>query len=417
MMPSFVLPGGFRGEAETDHFDLLQVGWTHLLPAVSGLGVIEVRYGYSTAHLDTRTSATGLSRTELLGGEVTGAPPLANLAVRTRHGMEGAWQPAVFRLMGTRHQLVAGGGWKRSEPRNRFTAPSDMNLITAGGAPALVVELNTPLDSRESVRSFTSYVADHLGLTPSLSADVGALADFSRGSLPAQSSPAGAFTPARTFTGQPDAIAWNNVSPRAGLAWQIPRSHGVVLRGTYLRLYPALAGRYLDFGNPNSLGGSVYQWLASPANGPFSPAVRGALLLRFGGPYASLAPTLGRPYSDEFNIGAEFHAGSRSVVSIQLFRRDDKNRIAAIDTGVPARAFTPSSVPDPGPDGIPGTFDDQRLTVYAQNPATLGQDRYLLTNPAGLRMLNAGVVAQASTEWRAVHLSRLLCGGEVVRTD
>jgi hypothetical protein len=45
-----------------------------------------------------------------------------------------------------------------------------------------------------------------------------------------------------------------------------------------------------------------------------------------------------------------------------MFRRDDKNRIAAIDTGVPAQAFTPVSILDPGPDGIPGAFDDQRLT-------------------------------------------------------
>jgi hypothetical protein len=87
-----------------------------------------------------------------------------------------------------------------------------------------------------------------------------------------------------------------------------------------------------------------------------------------------------------------------------LFRRDDKNRIAAIDTGVPAQAFTPVSILDPGPDGIPGTFDDQRLTVYAQNPATLGQDQYLLTNPAGLRMLHAGVQAEAGTQWRGLAL-------------
>jgi hypothetical protein len=46
MAPSFVLPGGFPGQPETDHLDFLQVGWTHLLPATYDLGVIEVRYGY-----------------------------------------------------------------------------------------------------------------------------------------------------------------------------------------------------------------------------------------------------------------------------------------------------------------------------------------------------------------------------------
>jgi hypothetical protein len=279
-----------------------------------------------------------------------------------------------------------------------------MNLVTANRLPAFRVEFNTPLDSHDVVRSFSSYFADHVSLTPSLSLDLGAFADFSRGSLPAQSSPAGAFTPARTFGAQPDLIVWNSLSPRAGFAWQVPYSHGLVLRGTYFRLYPPLAGRYLDFGNPNSLGGGEYQWIASNSNGSFEPGEQGSLLLRFGGPYSSISPTLRRPDSEELDIGAEFPLAPRSIASIHLFRRDDKNRIAAIDTGVPAQAFTPVSILDPGPDGIPGTFDDQRLTVYAQIPATLGQDRYLLTNPAGLRMLNIGLLAEAGTEWRRLTL-------------
>jgi len=398
MAPSFVLPGGFPGQPETDRFDFLQLGWTHLWPAASFAGVIEVRYGYSSARLDTSTSSSGQSRIELLGGAVSGAPPLANLAARPRQEVAAAWQPAALGAFGARHRMVAGGGWKTSAPRNRFTTPSNMNLITANGVPALVMEFNTPLDSREIVRSFSGFVKDHVSLTPSLSLDLGALADFSRGSLPAQSSPA------RTFAAQPDLIAWNSLSPRAGFAFQVPHSHGLVFRGTYFRLYAPLAGRYLDFGNPNSLGGSVYQWIPANPDSPFQPGQQGNLLARFGGPYSSISPTLSRPHSDEFDIGAELPFARRSVASLQLFRRDDKDRIAAIDTGVPAQAFTPVTILDPGPDGIPGTFDDQQLTVYAQNPATLGQDRYLLTNPAGLRMLHAGVLAEAGTEWRRLTL-------------
>jgi hypothetical protein len=59
---------------------------------------------------------------------------------------------------------------------------------------------------------------------------------------------------------------------------------------------------------------------------------------------------------------------------------------------------------DPGPDGIPGTFDDGRLTVWEQTPETFGQDRYLLTNPPGLRMLNEGLVAEIGSAWRGVTL-------------
>jgi hypothetical protein len=394
MTPSYMLPEGFQGEGEVDHLDFLQAGWTRLLPAA---GALELRYGYSTAHLDTKINDGGSSSsTELLGGQVTGAPPLANLAVRTRQEIQGVWQPGVLRAWGARHQLVGGAGWKSSRPRNRFTAPPGPQLITVGGMPAMLMELNTPLDSPEQIRSFTSFAADHISWTNSLSLDLGIMADLARGSVPRQSSPAGAFTPARNFAGQADAIVWNSLSPRAALAWDVPHSHGLVLRGAYFRLYTPLAGRMLDFGNPNSLGGSLYQ-----ASG------EERLLVRFGGPYSSISPSLQRPYSDEFDVGSEFHITPRSLVSAHLFRRDDKDRIAAIDTGVPPQAFTPVSILDPGPDGIAGNFDDQTLTVYAQNPSTLGQDRYLLTNPAGLRMQNTGLLVEAGTQWRelALHAS------------
>src|SRR5207253_11276313 len=54
----------------------------------------------------------------------------------------------------------------------------------------------------------------------------------------------------------------------------------------------------------------------------------------------------------------------------------------------------------PGPVGIIGTFDDRQLTVYDQIPTTLGQNWYLLTNPAGLRMLSTGLTAEAGFEWK-----------------
>lgn len=398
--PVSVPPSGFPGGSETDHLDFLQLGWTHLLSGAVGLGALEIRYGFSAGHLDTATLPAGYSRVEILDGSVTGAPPLANLAVRPRQEIAAAWQPPGVNAAGVRHQFAAGGGYKTSGPRNRFTTPSDVNLITAGGVPAYALEFNTPLNSRETVRSFSAYFSDHISLMRSLRLDVSALADFSRGSLPGQSSPPGHFAPERTFAAQPDLIVWNSISPRAGFAWQVPHVHGLTFRASYSRLDGPLAGRYLDFGNPNALGGSAYRWVASNAGEPFQSGEQGNLLLHFGGPYSSISPALRRPYSDEFNLGAEFSFARRSFASIHLFRRDEKDRVAAIDTGLPASAFTPVSIADPGPDGIPGTFDDQQLTVYAQNPATLGQDRYLLTNPAGLRALNTGLLAEVGAQWR-----------------
>ena len=259
LAPSFVLPGGFFGQPEEDHFDAIQAGWTHFLPAGSGAGSIEVRYGYSVAHLDTRTSPTGQSRVELLGGAITGSPPLANLAVRTRHEIAGSWQPALQRVGTTRHQIAAGGSWKISEPRNRFGSPSDSNLITANAAPAFIVEFNTPVNSTARVSALAWYAADHITLQRSLSLDIGAVADLWRGSLPAQSSPAGSYAPTRNFAARNDLVDWKSLSPRAGFAWQVPRLRALTLRGSYSRRYAPMAG--------TSISGTRTAWQAAYTSG------------------------------------------------------------------------------------------------------------------------------------------------------
>ena len=407
LSPEFLLPDGVAGLNETDHLDFVQAGWTHVW-AASAAGTLQIRYGDSFAHLDTAPAVVtpiNQSSIEMAGGAVTGEPPLTNLAVRARQQIAAAWEPGSVRRAGANHQFMAGGGWRTSSPQNRYRTPSDLNLIRADGLPAEVVEFDTPLDSRERITSASVWATDHMNPVRRLTLDLGLMADFSRGGVPAQSSPFGIYTPARQVAAQSNLIAWNSVSPRAGLAWQVPHAHGLVMRGAFFRLYAPLAGRYLDYGNPNSLGGSVYQWNDLNGDGWFEPGEQGALLARCGGPYSSISPSLRRPYADEWNLGAEMPLPLSTLASIHLFRRDEKDRIAAIDTGVTPQDFTPVTILDPGPDGIPGTFDDQQLTVYAQNPATLGHDHYLLTNPPGLRTLNSGVNAQLRTAWRGITVS------------
>lgn len=410
MSPGFELADGFPGEAETDHLSFLQIGWTHQVPASAGLGALQVRYGYSAARFLTWTSsqtAPNQSRIELLGSTISGAPPLENLACRPRHEIAVAWQPAHLNTGDLHHQIAAGGNWNISSPRNRFTTPSDLNLITAAGTPAFVVEYNTPVDSHERLHAISAYFSDQLSFRNGVSFDAGVLAAVSRGSLPAQRSPAGSFTVPRNYSALGDLISWNSIAPRAGFTWRIPYSRGFVIRGTYRRLYSPLAGRYLDYANSNGLGGSVHQWVDRNADGWFQPNEQGALVLRFGGSYSSISPSLRRPYLDEFDVSSQLALTPKTSVGVQLFRRDEKHRIVAIDAGLGANAFAAVPILDPGPDAIPGTFDDQQLTVYQQNPATFGNDRYVLTNPPSLRTLNTGLVAELSSEWHGltVHAS------------
>ena len=418
MAPSFVSPYGFQNLSEADQFNFLQAGWSHTAPDTS-FGVVQARYQYSVAHLDTTPidpaiGGSSQSRIDLLGINATGVAPLANDASQTQQQANVFWQPVAFHALKSRHRIVAGAGFETSSPINRFSTPSDMNLISAAGVPAFAVQFDTPADSRSIIRSSTLTFADHIALGSTFSLDLGATADFSRGSLPAQTSPAGSFAPERAFAARSGLIAWNNISPRAGFAWLVPHGGGLVLRATYFRVYAPLAGRYLDFGNPNSLGASEYQWIDRSGDGLFQPSELGPVVQRFGGPYSSIAASLARPYADEFNVGAQIQPVRALDLSISFFRRDDKHRLAAINTGVPPSDFSPVSIIDPGSDGILGTFDDQSLTVYQQNPATFGQDRYVLTNPPDLRTLNKGAQAEIRTTWRNLFLDASFVAEESV---
>ena len=53
----------------------------------------------------------GPARIELQTGAIGGAPPLSDAGIRTRQGVEAAWQ-----LRAHRHQIVAGADWKSSSP-------------------------------------------------------------------------------------------------------------------------------------------------------------------------------------------------------------------------------------------------------------------------------------------------------------
>jgi hypothetical protein len=397
MLPALdINPYGFAGLGEVDHLDSIQNGWTHQFTG----NALQLRYQFVPTHLDTTDGAAGgQSKADLLNGIVVGPPPLTNLAIRTSQQLGAAFGTREIHS-GVMHRFAISSTIEWSKSTNRFRSPEDLLLITASGVPADVVELNAPLDSKGHVTSTRVYFQDSLRLASSFAVNVGVTADFSRGSLPAQSSPDGIYFAQRRFQASGDLMSWDTASPVVGFAFNVPGLTSLTLRGTYNRMYAPLAARYLDYGNPNSISGSVYQWVDGNGDGQFQPNERGMLLRRFGGNVSSIDTSLHRPYADEFKVAAEVALPWRTSAQIELYRRDDKNRIAAINTGVPASAYVPVVINDPGPDSIPGTFDDQQLTVWNQNPATFGNDRYLLTNPKGFRMLYEGLVARFATEHR-----------------
>ena len=155
----------------------MQAGWTR-----QGLarGSLALRYGYSETHLDTAATGpvTAQSRIDLETGVAGDTPPLANRAARTRHGLQAVFEPGEWTLAGRRHRFSMGGSWELADVRNRWSAPSDLNLITAKGAPAFVVVFTGGPESRARIQSAAAYVQDTIAIAPWLAADAGAAWGF-----------------------------------------------------------------------------------------------------------------------------------------------------------------------------------------------------------------------------------------------
>jgi hypothetical protein len=96
-----------------------------------------------------------------------------------------------------------------------------------------------------------------------------------------------------------------------------------------------------------------------------------------------------------YSLAAEVRLPLNLSFIARFFRQDEKERIAAVNTGAGPESWTPVRFHDPGPDGIYGTWDDNwKAVAYARDPASFGRDWFLLTNPKGLAMYNAAALGE-----------------------
>lgn len=374
-----------------DRFEVVQGHWTHYW---SSDLVWQVLGGFShSSPTDTlQHGVTEANRTQLFTGEMAGAAPLESDSARSRFSLAGQGQ-AWRSLLRRQHQLDFGLDLEESKSTEERRVFGDFGqLYYPLGVPVEVIEYDTPSHTKQRLRELSLYLDDHVRVAGRVIVRAGLSLDSSNAFLPPQQSGAGAFAAARQFPGAGSVISWTTLSPRVGASVPIIRRFGgTTLSAGYARYYHVLPASYANYANPASLGGRVFLWNDLNQDGIFQPGEEKTLLRVFGGPYSSVDPNLRRPCTDEFAVGLDQQIGEWLFIEARGFRRDQKRLVDTVNVGVPASAYAPVAVFDPGNDNIPGTGDDQILAVYNQDPRTLGQDRYLLTNPPGLRSSYKGL--------------------------
>ena len=369
-MPTVAPESTTRGN---DNFNQFQAQWSWSLSPTTllsaGFGVVNAIVSSSF-----QNGAQGISTVDLPLMIWTGPAPLATSGLRTRYEASTVLQSMLKGPLGS-HSLSVGFDWSRSDIVNRWYAMDNAGQVLVNGQGSELIRWNTPAQAQQYVQNVAEFVQDSWRPWKWLSLPIGLRVDTSTGRANAVA----------------NGISWTTVQPRVGFV--VPLwPPGLFLQGSWSRYGHLLQGRYLDFGNPVALGAQVYRWQDSNGDGVAQPQEIGPLLRVGGGPYSAIAPSIARPYTDEFGFGLQANLANRLTASIHFFRRDDHHLIALENTGVPFSQYTPLQYDDPGNDGINGTTDDQVLTLFNEKTSALGQDFLTLTNP-GLRASYKGFQA------------------------
>lgn len=315
------------------------------------------------------------------------------------------------------HDFKFGGEYMPTRSAIFFGEPGDHQLHTLFGRKFAVRLLNTPTLAIWDNDLAALYAQDSWSIGDRLTLNLGLRYMYTKASSPGDQTAGGGswantalaqrFPQMAAETFAPETyVDWNTVEPRLAATYMLGRSGSTILRLGASRYYENLESYKFFVATPAFPNTWVTLW--NDANNDFAYQVgeEGRLLFAFGGALNSVDPNLIRPHTDELVFGISHEFARDLQVSANGILRRDRNLIAATDIGVPFDTYTPVPYLDPGPDGIVGTPDDGTITVYAQDPATIGQSRLQLTNPEGAKRDYRGIEVTASKRftdnWQAV---------------
>ncbi len=267
------------------------------------------------------------------------------------------------------HLFQYGFQFQHSLSSSKKQILNNIHLRFFEGKPLEIVKYNTPLDDQESSLQLNLFAQETLILSSFLSLYGGLNLILTRGWIPSPNSEA------------KNEINWLNLSPRFGFILPLSKNKRTALKLSGARYFFTLPLYLLTSGNPNALGGIAYVWQDRNGDRQYEEGEAGALIRREGPFFSEIDPDLKRPYADELTLSFVHTFGSDWTFTLAGFLRETRRLIETLNIGVPLTSYRSLEFFDIGDDRIPATHDDLAFTVYNQEPKTLGNDFFLLTNP------------------------------------
>ena len=283
----------------------------------------------------------------------------------------------------------------------RYTANGDLQGVLINGVPTTATLYNTPLNQQKNSMDITGlYLEDTWTLLHRVTVTLGLRWEYMYGSIPAQTSPAGAFVAARSYAAMSGVPDWKNWTPRFGVAWDVTGKGRTVVKLSASRYMQGLDMNVVNNVNPLGFSTASVPWADS--NHDLIPQLNELNLTAFngftGGATTHLDPNLKRPSSWEESAGIQQQLPSGLILSVTGWHRATVNQIGRANLAVPSSDYTPVSIRNP--------LGGAPLIVYNQLPSTKGLVNYDLANSKVLntdyRGLDVDVRRQMTSRWMAL---------------
>lgn len=307
----------------------------------------------------------------MLGNTISGAPSLlTDWDAAALQGKAG-FQTILEGFRNSSHRISASVSFRRASITQEYRAVDNVNLLFFENSPESVRLYNTPARTRDRLHHLELEASDIVSLNRlNLTAGIGA--GFVNGANILDSG------------GTANSLSWTNLSGRIGFAYTLWERHRTLFRAGIARVHSKPLIIPWAAVHPNGLGFERRLWTDANGDLQYQPGEGGNVLKVWGAPYTRLDPGLRNPYIHLFHVGLSTQLADGISISALGFRQTEGDLLSLVNEGVPFSSYTPVAVWDPGPDGHLGAGgDDAVITAYNQDPATLGKDRYVLTNPAG----------------------------------
>ncbi len=315
----------------------------------------------------------------------------------------------VDEALGGRHELRFGVDHQHGAPvRQDLLRIDDLDLTYRSQPVPTASEVrlwSTPVTTKAGVDMTAAFVQDRYTVK-NLTLVGGVRFERTEGFLPPQNSPPSQWFPnvPRSFDAVDNIPLWYGIAPRFSAIYSV--NDKTALKASAGRYLYTLYTGFPNSVNPNFATSATYVWNDVNGDLMFQPNEQGALLSRSGSLITSMDPDIRQPYTDEVSAGVDHELISGLRLSANFTYRRERDLYDSEDVGVPASTYRQIGVTDIGRDGLANTGDEATLFLWDQDPATLGRNRFVITNSGALnreyRGLEVTATKRLSDRWQLV---------------